>query len=241
MRTAVRRSRATQLKALRQNLRDVQAQIGQPRLQTVKAVQRRADVTLKASPVGKLMCAEAYQDEQGQVRLRWGVDRDALYQVVRHDGRYLLVTNDQSLSPQQMLALYHRKDDVEKRARVAKSQLQVSPIYVHKDERIEAMLLINMLALLAYSAERQARQGGLRMTTRHIIEKLESLEVVEMHCLDGSCLVRLVPVEGQAVLLSVLAQVLSESRLPRWPHPFLPKEQGLLLPLPPPWRETRTM
>jgi transposase len=243
MRTAVRHSRATQLKALRHSLRDVEAKIGQPRLQTAKAVQRRADVTLKASPVGKLMRAEAYQGEQGQVRLRWWVDRDALHEVMRRDGRYLLVTNDWTLSPQRMLALYHRKDDVEKCARVAKSQLQVSPIYVHKDERIEAMLLINMLALLAYSVlERQARQGGLQVTTRHIIEKLASLEVVETHCVDGSCLMKLAPVdEKQAVLLSVLAQVLSELRLPRWPHPFLPDEQDLPLALPPPWREARTM
>ncbi len=243
MRTAVRQSRATQLKVLRHSLREVEAKIGQPRLQTVKAVQRRADVTLKASPVSKLMRAKAYQDEQGQVRLRWWVDRESLCQVMQRDGRYLLVTNDGSLSPQQMLALYHRKDDVEKCARVAKSQLQVSPIYVHKDERIEAMLFINMLALLAYSVlERQARQGGLQMTTRRIIEKLESLDVVETHCVDGSCLLRLVPVdEEQAVLLSVLAQVLSELRLPRWPHPFLPAGQDLPLALPPPRREKTTV
>ncbi len=243
MRTAVRRTRAAQLKALRHRLREVEAKIGQSRLQTVKAVQRRADVTLKASPVGKLMRAEAYQDGPGQVRLRWWLDREALHAVMQRDGRYLLVTNDWTLSPQQMLTLYHRKDDVEKCARVAKSQLRVSPIYVHKDERIEAMLLINMLALLAYSVlERQARQGGLQVTTRHIIEKLESLEVVETHCVDGSCLVKLVPLdEEQAILLSVLAQVLSELRLPRWSHPLLPDEQGPPSALPPPWREARTM
>jgi len=243
MRTALRQSRATQLKALRHSLRDVAAQIGQPRLQTVKAVQRRANVTLKASPVGKLMRTEAYQDEQGQVQLRWWVDRDALHQVMQRDGRYLLVTNDSSLSPQQMLALYHRKDDVEKCIRIAKSQLQVSPIYVHKDERIEAVLLINMLALLAYSVlERQARQGGLQVTTRHIIDKLESLDVVETHCVDGSRLLRLAPVdEEQTVLLSVLAQVLSELRLPRWPHPFLAAGEDLPLALSPPWRDKTTV
>jgi len=239
MRTALRQTRAKQLKALRHSLREVEAKIGQPRLRTVQAVQRRAEGVLKASPVGKLLGVEAYQDEQGQVRLRWSVDRVALQKVMHRDGRYLLVTNDWTLSPQQMLALYHRKDDVEKCARVAKSQLQVSPIYVHKDERIEAMLFINMLALLAYSVlERQARQGGLQLTTRRIIEKLESLDVVETHCVDGSRLVKLVPVdEEQAMLLSVLAQVLAELRLPRWPHPGLPNKGGLLLSLPPPGRD----
>jgi transposase len=132
MRTAVRQTRAKQLQALRQNLREVEAKIGQPRLRTVQAVQRRAAGVLKASPVGKLLSVEAYQDEQDQVRLWWSVDRAALRQAMNRDGRYLLVTNDWSLSPQQMLALYHRKDDVEKCARVAKSQLQVSPIYVQR-------------------------------------------------------------------------------------------------------------
>jgi transposase len=239
MRTAVRQTRAKQLQALRQNLREVEAKIGQPRLRTVQAVQRRAAGVLKASPVGKLLSVEAYQDEQDQVRLWWSVDREALRQVMNRDGRYLLVTNDWSLSPQQMLALYHRKDDVEKCARVAKSELQVSPIYVHKDERIEAMLFLNMLAVLAYSVlERQARQAGLQVTTRRIIEKLESLDVVETYCIDGSHLVRLVPVdEEQTMLLSVLAQVLAELRLPRWPHPGLTNEKGLLVPLPPPGRQ----
>jgi hypothetical protein len=78
-----------------------------------------------------------------------------------------------------MLALYRQKDGVEKRFTVSKSDLKVSPIYLHKDQRIEAMLLINMLALLVYSLlERQVRQGGLPMTTRRIIQKLENLDVI---------------------------------------------------------------
>ena len=182
------------------------------------------------------MRAEAYTDEQGQVGLHWWVDTDALHQAMERDGRYLLVTNDWSLSPQKMLAFYHQKDGVEKRIQVAKGHLRVSPIYLHKDERIEAMLLLNMLALLAYSLlERQARQGGLQMTTRHIIEKLQSLDVVETVCWDGSRLLRLVPVnEEQAQVLQILAHVLAELRLPRWPHPFLPVGDGLPLALPPP-------
>lgn len=193
------------------------------------------------------MQAEAYTDEEGQVCLRWGVNRYALWQAMQRDGRYLLVTNDWSLSPQRMLALYRQKDGLEKRIQVCKGELKVSPIYLHKDERIEAMLLINMLALLTYSLlERQVRQGGLQMTTRRIIEKLQSLDVVETFCWDGSHLLRLVPVdEEQAALLVILAHVLAELRLPRWPcgigtipqgwpHPLLPAGDIQPLALPPP-------
>ena len=223
MRTAHRQTRAKQLWALDQALWEVRAKIGKPHYRTITDVQRRANTRLKNSPAGKFMRAQAYANEQGQVHLRWWLDRYALWKADQCDGRYLLVTNDWSLSPKQMLALYRQKDGVEKRFTVSKSDLKVSPIYLHKDKRIEAMLLMNMLALLAYSLlERQARQNGLQMTTRRIIQQLESLAVIETHCWDGSRLCRLVPVdEEQAALLVALRQLLAELTIPRAPHPLL--------------------
>jgi len=223
MRTAHRQARAKKVWVLNQALWEVRAKIGKPYYRTVACVQRRANTQLKRSPAGKFMWAQAYADEEGQVHLRWGLDRYALWRTDQRDGRYLLVTNDWSLSPKQMLALYRQKDGVEKRFTVSKSDLKVSPIYLHKDERIKAMLLINMLALLAYSLlERQARQNGLQMTTRRIIQKLESLDVIETQCWDGSRLCRLVPVdEEQAALLIALRQVLAKLVIPRCPHPLL--------------------
>jgi hypothetical protein len=191
---------------------------------------------LKNSPVGKLVRAQAYTDPEGQVSLRWWTDRTALWETKERDGRYLLVTNDWSLSSQQMLSLYREKDGVEKRFRVSKSDLQVSPIYLHKDHRIEAMLLINMLALLTYSLlERQVRQSGIQMTARAIIETLETLDVIETHCRDGSCLSRLTPInEDQVELLLALADILEDLRMPKWPHPELPQRGLMLWALPPP-------
>jgi transposase len=236
MRTALRQKRAAKLRDLRQALKEVQATIGQPRCRTVKMIQQRANAKLKSSSVGKLMRAEAYTDEQGRVGLRWWVDADALQQVMEQDGRYLLVTNDWSLSPQKMLAFYHQKDGVEKRIQVAKGHLRISPVYLHKDERIEAMLLLNMLALLAYSLlERQVHQAGLQMTGRRIIQTLQSLDLVETVCCDGSRFLRLVPVDDeQTQILQVLAHALAELRLPRWPYPLLPVTEDLPTALPPP-------
>lgn len=236
MRHSLRKTRATQFRTLYQTLREVETKIGQPYYRTVKAVQQRAETQVKRSPVGKFLHVQAYTDAKGQVQLRWWIDREALQQAMARDGRYLLVTNDRSLSPQQMLALYREKDGVEKRFTVTKSDLKVSPIYLHRDDHIQAMLLLNMLALLAYSLlERQARQGGLQMTTRRIIQKLESLDVVETQCWDGSHLLRLTPVDQEQVaLLQVLADLLADLRLPRWPQRQLPTGNGPMLALSPP-------
>lgn len=164
------------------------------------------------------MAVTAYQTETGQIDLRWQIDTYALWQAEQKDGRYLLVTNDWPLSHQQMFDLYRAKDGVEKRFHVCKSDVQVSPVYLHQDKRIASMLLLNMVALLAYSLlERQTRQQGLHLTTRQLIKRLEPLTLIETHCHDGSCLRRLLDLV--ALALADLFQATPVSRLAFLPSP----------------------
>ena len=192
MRTSLRRQRAEDFHALFVALQQVQAKIGQKRYRTALEVQRRAETQLRHSPVGKLAHAEATQTAEGVVSLRGWIDREALAAAMRADGRYLLVTNDPALTSTQMLARYREKDIVEKRFRVFKQDLRVRPLFVHSDERVRAMLLINLIAVLAYSLlERQARQQGLCLTAHRILEQLSGLQVIEIEAWDGSRLQRL--------------------------------------------------
>jgi transposase len=208
IRDQLRQTRQARLQALDQELAQVKAEIGQPRLRTLKAVQRRANARLRASKVGKLMSATAYITPAGQVDLRWQVDTYALWQAEQRDGRYLLATNDWSLAHQQMFQLYRDKDGVEKRFHICKNDLQVSPVYLHQDKRIASMLMLNMLALLAYSLlERQVRQQGLQLTTRQLIKRLQHLSLIETHCHDGSCLRRLTPVDPAVSLILQLVAI----------------------------------
>jgi hypothetical protein len=235
MRSARRHTRAQHLWALRQDLLALRDKIGAPHYRTVKAMQRHVTALLKRAPGGQFMCVQVTADAAGHLTLRWWADRYALGQADQQDGRYLLVTNHARLTPTQMLACYRQKDGGEKRFTVCKSDLKVSPLYLHKDERIEGMLLIHMLALLTYSLlERQARQSGLQMTTRRIIAALETLSVVETRCWDGSRLWRLAPIdEAQVALVQALQALLQPFYHPRTllslPHSATPR---VLLQLP---------
>ena len=193
MRFARYRTRAQQFRALWQALRQVQtkAEAGLSRYRSPQAVQARAETQCRQSPVGQFVTVSATRRD-GRVVLTWQVKVNELQAVMRQDGRYLLVTNDPSLSQSRMFELYRAKDGVEKDFRLSKSQLQVSPLFLHKDERIQSMLLITMLALLTYTIlERQVRQAGLALTTRRLIERLETLTVIETRCPDGSHCARL--------------------------------------------------
>jgi transposase len=212
LREQLRQSRQIQLDALEQELTTLKAKLGQPYYRTVKGVQRSANARCRESKVGRFMAVHVYQSAAGQVDLQWQIDTHVLRQVEEKEGRYLLVTNQRSLSHQEMFALYRQKDGVEKRFHICKSDLKVSPVYLHQDKRIAAMLLLNMIALLAYSLlERQVRQHGLQLTTRQLIKRLETLTLIKTHCRDGSCLRRLTPVEPEvALVLQLVAEALTE-------------------------------
>jgi hypothetical protein len=109
--------------------------------------------------------------------------------MCRLKGRYLLVTDHPGLSAVAMLETYKDKDKVEKRFRVAKGVLRVRPIYLHKDERIAALLLVNLIALLVYSLlERRCRRQGLKITGRQMLYEFGPLHVIETRFKDGSVL-----------------------------------------------------
>jgi transposase len=227
LRDQFRQARQTQLQDLEDQLSQVRADIGLPRLRTRKALQRRVQARLRASQVGHLIETQIYTTPQGQLNLVWQVNTGLRAQEERCDGRYLLVTNNWSLSHAELFQLYRQKDGGEKRFLISKSDLKVSPIFLHKDHRIAAMLLLNMIALLAYSLlERQLRQQGLQLTTRQLIRQLQNLTVIETHFIDGSLMRRLTPVSPDclAILTLVMAalETLIEQANPAQPPAALP-------------------
>jgi transposase len=223
MRFARYRSRAQQFRTLWQAFKQVQAKAdaGQAHYRTPQQVQARAETQCRKSKVGRFVTVEAKQ-EGGRIVLSWQVKVNQLRTTMQQDGRYLIVTNDPTLSPTRMFELYRAKDGVEQDFRICKSQLKVSPLYLHKDERIQSMLLVNMLALLAYTIlERQARQSGLTLTTRRFIEQLDSLTVIETHCLDGSRFYRPTPVSQQQAELIVALRTIFPTEAEPLPLPVV--------------------
>jgi len=212
LRDQLRQARHAELAQLETALAQLRAQLGQPRLRSVQAVQRRVNALLRASKVAPFLAVTVYATPSGQVNLVWQRNATALAQAERRAGRYLLVTNDWSLTHHEMFRLYRQKDGVEKCFHISKDDLAISPLYLHQDQHIATMLFVNMLALLAYTVlQRQVRQQGLQITTRRLIQRLEPLTLIETHCWDGSTLRRLAQVEPELLaLLHLVAGALEE-------------------------------
>ena len=75
----------------------------------------------------------------------------ALALAARLDGRYVLGTSAQGLDAEQMLARSKRLDVPEKRYALLKGPLDIRPVYLHKAERIQALVFCVMVSLLVFA------------------------------------------------------------------------------------------
>ena len=150
MRDQHRQDRQQKIAQLYTALSELRTRLNQGKLTTVKSVLRSVNARLNKSGVSKFILFDVSQTPDGLVHLHWWINEQTLSQAERFDGRYLLVTNDSSLSHKEMFRLYRQKDGVETCFHICKSDLSVSPLFLHKDKRISSMIFINMVALLAY-------------------------------------------------------------------------------------------
>lgn len=87
----------------------------------------------------------------GKPTLTWTRDQAAITAAARTDGIYALATNlSGRLSANTILHLYKDQPLVELRHRDAKQHLRVRPIFLHNDDRIDALISIVGLALLIF-------------------------------------------------------------------------------------------
>ena len=85
----------------------------------------------------------------------YDIDQAALARAQAMDGKLLLVTNVQDLTPGEVVQRYKALADIERGFRVLKSEIEIAPVFHRLPERIKAHASICMLALILYRVMRQ--------------------------------------------------------------------------------------
>jgi len=79
------------------------------------------------------------------------------------------------------------KDKIEKHIRTFKGPIRIGPMFLHKQERIESIVFICMLALLVYSIlEMEAKRANIVMTGESILKQFQTSTVMYTIFRDGS-------------------------------------------------------
>ena len=133
------------------------AQVARDREERERTLERIA-AAIAALPDGgaehtKAVCALLAHRTMGRYlkkdrRGRLVIDRAKVTSEERLDGKYLIVTSDDSLSPEDVAVSYKQLAEVERAWRTLKSELAIRPMQHRKAERIRAHVLLCWLALL---------------------------------------------------------------------------------------------
>jgi transposase len=138
----------------------------------VKIVTERKQIRIKVSPGRPSLTKSIYKNKWKFTHsIQWELNEKALIEASKIDGIFPLITNT-SLAAGDVLKRYKDQPYLEKRMYTKKTVLEVTPVFLKKEKRIEAMLFLYFVALMIVSLiERKIRTN----MTRDNIKKLPIL------------------------------------------------------------------
>ena len=113
-----------------------------------------------------------YKDrEEITYHIKWYRDEEMIEQASKTDGIFPLVTNA-TLPAADILKIYKKQPFLEKRFYTKKSVLEVAPVFLKNNQRIEAMMFLYFISLMIVSLiERNIRK-------QMVAEQIESLPIL---------------------------------------------------------------
>jgi transposase len=97
------------------------------------------------------------------------------------EGKYVIQTEEQNLSPVEAVTAYKELNEVERGFSHLKDLLELRPVYHHSDARVQAHVFVAALALLLDRAlEKSLRAARSRLSTPFIWQALEMIRCVEV-------------------------------------------------------------
>jgi transposase len=193
----------------------------------VSCRKRKQEPVVVAQRVGRLLgqnsrAAGAFQvqivpDANGLAKFSWKkVDRWRQWARLS-EGCYLLRSNVMEWSPEELWRVYIQLTEAEAAFHIQKSDLQLRPIWHRKPKRVEAHILVCLLAYVLWKTLAQlCQRAGLGNEPRKVFQELAEVTLVDVLLPTRSgvtirkrCVSR--PTEHQAILLQRLGLQLPSS------------------------------
>jgi transposase len=143
-------------------------------------------------------------------QLSWTINEAHLEQARLMDGKLMLVTNVEDLTPTEVVQRYKSLADIERGFHVLKSEIEIAPMFHRLPERIRAHALICFLALVLHRVMRmRLRAAGHGASPERALELLRRLQRHRIHLADDQA------VSGLSTITAEQAGLFSSLKLPR--------------------------
>ena len=138
----------------------------------VDILTKRKQVKIKLSPPRTSLSKSVFKNKWAFTHnIEWKLNETALAEASRIDGIFPLITNT-SFDAADVLKRYKDQPFLEKRMYTKKTVLEIAPVFLKKEKRIEAMLFLYFVALMVVSLiERKIRMNMAK-------DKIEKLPIL---------------------------------------------------------------
>jgi len=138
----------------------------------------------------------------------YDIDANARELAEMMDGKLLLVTNVQGLTPADIVTRYKSLADIERGFKVLKSEIEIGPVYHRLPERIKAHASICFMALILHRVMRtRLRAANAGLTPERALEQLRRIQHHRIR-LNGA-----EPVTGVSSINDAQSEVLNALRV----------------------------
>ena len=136
--------------------------------------------------------------------LAYEIDKRARDRAEMMDGKLLLVSNAQNLTPAALVERYKSLADIERGFKVLKSEIEIGPVYHRLPERIRAHALICFMALILHRVIRERlRSANTGLSPERALEQLTRIQHHRIRIAQGE------PVSGVSTISTDQAGVFS--------------------------------
>ena len=132
---------------------------------------------------------------------RFRIDKAAIANEAKLDGKWLLRTSDDSLTPTDLALAYKQLLEVERGWRDMKGALGLRPVFHHREDRIRSHVQLCWLGLLLIRVIENATGD----TWRNVRNELDRMHLVTMETAEGRVAQRTSTTPAQAKILSSLS------------------------------------
>ncbi|MBW9248735.1 MAG: IS1634 family transposase, partial [Acidithiobacillus ferriphilus] len=148
------------------------------------------------------------QVDMAAQQFSYDIDKSARTLAEKMDGKLLLVSNVQDLSPAEVVARYKSLADIERGFKVLKSELEIGPVYHRLPDRIRAHAAICFMALILHRVMRsRLRASHTGLTPERALEQLRRIQHHQIR-LNGAP-----PVSGVSSIHECQSEVLHALRV----------------------------
>lgn len=152
------------------------------RQQKSGAVDRRVGRLLERNTrAARLFDVHVELNAQGFTQLRWTKVESWREWARRSEGCYLLRSNVIDWTPEELWRAYVQLTEAEAAFRVHKSDLQIRPVWHHREHRVGAHILVCFLAYVLWKTlAASCQQAGLGDEPRQVFEELSEITLVDV-------------------------------------------------------------